>query len=485
MDFKCDECGKSFTRKYRLKVHKLYKHADANTLKRKHADADDEDFYTSLKKTIPDDRNLSEAESGFTKEESLQRHKGEPFTTVSKRNLLNRQASTSIAESFKFKHPFGMLVAGPTQSGKTQWTVKFLKERNQRINPPVDDILFCYSEWHDKYDTLRREVPTTQFHKGIPALDTLKSLQNVILVIDDLMEEAVNDQNIMNMFTVGSHHRNISVLFLMQNIFQKGTHARTISTNTQYMVLFKNARDQTQIRTLAIQIFPTNWNDFLAYYGKETNKDYGCVVLDFHPQTPNDKRIIKFHQTEETVSSDENVSEQQKPYEKSEQNQQQNVMETEKQKQPIVESKDIFENKKEEHELSVVKDFLSKHQQILNVMQQSLSDLKQTTIENKIEANNLVRDFQNKQQQDLDLIHKSILHLKQSAADNRFESDDMASDYQTKHQQELETIKKSLFDLKRNATSSRIESDTQDKKSKKRKKKLVRDNVPDDWNAPL
>ena len=87
------------------------------------------------------------------------------------------------------------------------------------------------------------------------------------------MEEAINDQNIMNMFTVGSHHRN-SVLFLMQNIFQKGTHARTISTNIQYMILFNNARDQTQIRTLAVQIFPTNWNNFLNYYGKETNK--GC-----------------------------------------------------------------------------------------------------------------------------------------------------------------------------------------------------------------
>ena len=74
----------------------------------------------------------------------------------------------------------------------------------------------------------------------------------------------------------------------MQNIFQKGTHVRTISTNIQYMVLFKNARDQTQIRTLAMQIFPTNWNDFLSYHGKETNKDYGYVVLDFHPQTPND-----------------------------------------------------------------------------------------------------------------------------------------------------------------------------------------------------
>ena len=73
-----------------------------------------------------------------------------------------------------------------------------------------------------------------------------------------------------------------------------------------------------------MQIFPTNWNNFLAYYGKETNKEYGYVVLDFHPQTPNDKRIVKFYRTKVSVSNDENVSEQQKPYEKSEQNQQQN-----------------------------------------------------------------------------------------------------------------------------------------------------------------
>ena len=212
-----------------------------------------------------------------------------------------------------------------------------------------------------------------------------------------------------------------------------------------------------------MQIFPTNWNNFLAYYGKETNKEYGYVVLDFHPQTPNDKRIVKFYRTEKTVSNDENVSEQQKPYGKSEQNQQQNVLGTEqKQQQPIHESKYIFEKKKEEHELSVVKDFLSKHQQILNAMQQSFSDLKQTTIRNKIGTDNLVRDFQKKQQQDLELIHKSLLDLKQSTACNRFESDDPASDYQNKQQKDLEVIKQSILDLKQCATSSRAESDVLD-----------------------
>ena len=79
----------------------------------------------------------------------------------------------------------------------------------------------------------------------------------------------------------------------MQNIFQKGPHARTISTNIQYMVLFKNVRDQTQNRTLAMQIFPTDWRKFLKYYEEETNKEYGHVILDLHPHTPSHERIVK------------------------------------------------------------------------------------------------------------------------------------------------------------------------------------------------
>ena len=89
MDFKCEECGRSLTRKYRLKVHKLYKHADANTLKLKHADAEDEDFYKNLKKTNPDDWNPTVAEPGFTREGSLQRRENVSASTVSKCNILN------------------------------------------------------------------------------------------------------------------------------------------------------------------------------------------------------------------------------------------------------------------------------------------------------------------------------------------------------------------------------------------------------------
>ena len=287
--FDCDQCGKSYKWKDSLIRHKKTEHGQIPAKVRKFADKDDEDFEPLTRSNaVPDNWNPNEEEP-----ESLQRSDGIPVTTVSKRNLFSHQALAPRAQPFKFKHPFCMLVAGPTQSGKTQWTVKFLKERHQRIEPPIDGILFCYAQWQDKYDTLKREVPTTQFHKGIPTSETLRHLRNGILVLDDLMDAAVKDQNIMNMFTVGSHHRNISVLFLMQNLFEKGRHARTISTNLQYMVLFKNARDQTQIRTLAMQVFPTDWRNFLKYYEEETNKEYGHVILDLHPHTRSHERIVK------------------------------------------------------------------------------------------------------------------------------------------------------------------------------------------------
>ena len=121
----------------------------------------------------------------------------------------------------------------------------------------------------------------------------MNSLRGGILVIDDLMKLAVKDTNIMSAFTEGSHHKNLSVVLLMQNVFHKGSHARTMSLNVQYMVLFKNARDQQQIQTLARQIFPIDWRRFLQYFEEQTSKPYRHVILDFHPLTPISQPIVK------------------------------------------------------------------------------------------------------------------------------------------------------------------------------------------------
>ena len=67
-------------------------------------------------------------------------------------------------------------------------------------------------------------------------MDDFDGKQTVLLVLDDLMNEA--DQTVANLFTKGSHHRNVNVVFLAQNLFSKNKFARTISLNAHYMVLF-------------------------------------------------------------------------------------------------------------------------------------------------------------------------------------------------------------------------------------------------------
>jgi hypothetical protein len=55
------------------------------------------------------------------------------------------------------------------------------------------------------------------------------------------------DQRVASLFAKKSHHRNISVMYIVQNLF----HRRTISLNAHYMVLFKNLIDVSQIMALA------------------------------------------------------------------------------------------------------------------------------------------------------------------------------------------------------------------------------------------
>ena len=47
------------------------------------------------------------------------------------------------------------------------------------------------------------------------------------------------NQLVANMFTKISHHQNVSVVYLTQNVFDKNKYARTISLNAHNLVLFK------------------------------------------------------------------------------------------------------------------------------------------------------------------------------------------------------------------------------------------------------
>jgi len=87
-------------------------------------------------------------------------------------------------------------------------------------------------------------TPNIEFVKGTQTALEQDTYFNVnkrnLIVFDDQMIDAGKDQRIIHMFTRGSQQRNLSVIYIVQNLFHKGKGSRNISLNSHYLVLFKN-----------------------------------------------------------------------------------------------------------------------------------------------------------------------------------------------------------------------------------------------------
>jgi hypothetical protein len=185
----------------------------------------------------------------------------------------------------RLKHAFTCTVAGPTSSGKTWFVFRLIKHVKSMITPPPEKIVYCYGEFQSMF----AEYPTVEFQEGLPSVDQFDGRQRVLLIIDDLMNEA--DQNVCNLFTKLSHHRNVSVVFITQNLFHKNKFVRTMNLNTHYIVMFKNPRDASQVAILARQMYPGKSQFVVEAYEDATKEPHGYLLIDLRPDTDDRYRI--------------------------------------------------------------------------------------------------------------------------------------------------------------------------------------------------
>ena len=134
-----------------------------------------------------------------------------------------------------------------------------------------------------------------KFIKGTPhqlSEETfLDTDQRILIVFDDLMSEAKCDQRIADLFTKGSHHRNVSVIYLTQNLIPQGKACRDIAMNTQYLVLFNNPIDRQQVAALSKRIFPSSSTSFMKIFEQATARPYGYLAVDLKAGTPESERL--------------------------------------------------------------------------------------------------------------------------------------------------------------------------------------------------
>ena len=246
----------------------------------------------------------------FTRQFSLKRHVKRKHAQSNVESE-NPKINNFTENGLKLRHPFTMMVAACTGGGKTWFVKDLLENREQWISPAPQRIIWIYGQWQPLYAEMQRIIPGMEFVKGIPAnIEDEQFLNPAIrnlIVIDDLMSEASNDKRICDLFTKGSHHRNLSVICLVQNLYYQGKESRTMSLNSQYLVLFNNPRDQQQITVLARQMYPGQSEQFLSTYRMAASKPFGYLLIDLKPDTPNDKRLWPnvFEQTNKAPTTEQ------------------------------------------------------------------------------------------------------------------------------------------------------------------------------------
>ena len=164
------------------------------------------------------------------------------------------------SSKFFFKHPFTSIVTGPRGCGKSTHVKDLLVNHQRLILSEIQRIVWLFKRWQPLYDKILKEVRmSVEFIQELPDnIESDKVIQpNVrnLVVIDDLASACSKDSRISDLFTEGSHHRNLSVIVLNQNLYHNKN--PTERRNCQYLVLFKNPIDKQSIMTLARQMYPT------------------------------------------------------------------------------------------------------------------------------------------------------------------------------------------------------------------------------------
>ena len=120
-------------------------------------------------------------------------------------------------------------------TGKTEWIKKLIRFKNDMFDQDINQIIWCYGE--EIPNLIAEFKDRVEFHHGITEEIISREKLNgkpTILILDDLQSE-VDQKLIAAIFTKYSHHRSISIFFLVQHMYAKTQPMmRLININSRY-----------------------------------------------------------------------------------------------------------------------------------------------------------------------------------------------------------------------------------------------------------
>ncbi len=104
--------------------------------------------------------------------------------------------------------------------------------------------------------------------------------------------------------TVGSQHRNLSVICLLQNFYFTGT--QTMRRNSHYVVLCNMPADKRKISSIRTQMFPEIPEHIFRVLEEAIKMHYGCLLVDLKHDTQSSEHLKSQVFQDERVDMSEN-----------------------------------------------------------------------------------------------------------------------------------------------------------------------------------
>jgi len=192
----------------------------------------------------------------------------------------------------KFQIPCSICVSGPSQSGKSQWILRLIQNRQNLFSSTFQELIYCIPENlslnpNPIFVEIKKSMPDAQIHVGLPDVTKLNlnfDQTPKLLIIDDLMTEFLNSYQMVRLLSIEVHHCNITTIFTLHNLFAPSKFGRTITRNINYKVIFSNRLDIKEIRNVSLQISnqPNFLNDCFIFLQKEYPSDPPYLIIDGH-----------------------------------------------------------------------------------------------------------------------------------------------------------------------------------------------------------
>ena len=185
--------------------------------------------------------------------------------------------------SIKLYANSNILVIGASQSGKTTTVLKIIDQK--LIEPMPSKIIYLYAARQPFMDDWKDKI---QFVEGLDLSMIKDASEDKLLIIDDLMLSLNKD--LAHHFIAGSSHKRTTTIFITHAIFLNNDLYRLISNNTQYMMIFHNKRNFSQVARLAGQVLGSEKDLMLEAY--KSIDAYEFVLLSFHQRVPRELLIV-------------------------------------------------------------------------------------------------------------------------------------------------------------------------------------------------